>query len=123
VSSTPAKALQELLFFNAAVLQRLHLVSKSAGPQDLAKLSRSLIKSGKISPSAYLSFMAQSKDTISKVVTPFVASGKNDRSLDIVSSLRSLMKSLDGRSVGNVFAEHVTLLNKLDIAITLAHKK
>ena len=43
----------------------------------------------------------------------------NDNELGIGESLAALTDALAKKATGNVFASHVTLLNKLDIALTL----
>ncbi|MGC2354352.1 MAG: hypothetical protein WA496_13220, partial [Candidatus Udaeobacter sp.] len=77
--------------------------------------------SGKFSSASYLSFLTSVGDALTKAVSEFV-SLKVDRSLDVVSSLKRLSTSLASKDFGNTFGNHVTLLNKLDIAMTLAQK-
>jgi hypothetical protein len=120
VSASAAKALQELLLFNAAVFQRLLLIFKAAGSDEVVSATQKAIKAGKFSSSTYLALMAGIRDPASKAVTQFLSGGKTDRSMDVASTLKLMLKSLDAKDFGNTFVRHVTLLNKLDVAATLS---
>jgi len=120
-SSSAADALREVLLFKSAVFQRLQRGFQVKGAGEVLKATQSLIKSRKFSSASYLSFLASVGDVLTKTVSEFV-SLKVDRSLDVVSSLKRLSTSLASKDFGNTFGNHVTLLNKLDIAMTLAQK-
>jgi hypothetical protein len=118
-ASTPAHALRALLLFNAAVFQRLHSQFRWAAAGDIVKASRRLLKTRTISMTAYLTFLGTVADAIGVCVERFLAAGDNDRSLGIAASLSLLRRSLEAKDSGKTFATHVTLLNKLDVAVTL----
>ena len=122
IAATTATALRELLLFNAAVFQRLQLQFKLNDAADVVKASMLLLKNKTISSAGYLKFMATVRNAIGSSVKQFLAAGNNDASLDIASSLELLTRSLDAKDAGNAFASHVTLLNKLDVAVTLLQK-
>jgi hypothetical protein len=118
-SSTRAQAVRALLLFNAAVFQRLHSQFRLAEAGDLLKVSRRLLKTRTLSLSTYLKFLTTIKDPVGVCVKRFLAAGDNDRSLGIASSLALVLRSLAAKDAGKTFASHVTLLNKLDVAVTL----
>jgi hypothetical protein len=118
-SSTHAQALRELLLLNVAVFQRLQSQFKLTEAGDVVKASRLLLKTQAISMSAYLKFLGTVRDAIGVCVKRLLAAGDNDRSLGIASSLALLLRSLDTKNSGKTFANHVTLLNKLDVSVTL----
>jgi hypothetical protein len=120
-SSRVADALRELLLFQSAVFQRLQRGFQVSGADKVLKANRNLVKSGRFSSASYLSFLTSVGDALTRAVSAF-ASPKIDRSLDVASSLKNLSTSLASEDFGNTFANHVTLLNKLDIAMTLAQK-
>jgi hypothetical protein len=123
VSSTAAQALTELLLFNMAVFQRLQLQFKIHEAADVVKASKSLLKTKTISLDTYRKFISTLRDAIGKCVKRFLDAGDNDSSLDIASSLALFLKSLDAKDARNAFASYVTLLNKLDVAVTLLQKR
>lgn len=61
-------------------------------------------------------------DLTVKTIDGFLAAGTVDSSLDIASSLKLMIKSVDAKDFRNTFANHVTLLNKLDVATTFVQK-
>ena len=118
-SASAAQALRELLLFNAAVFQRLQLQFKIAAAADVVDASRRLLKTKTLTLSAYLSFLPTVSDAITTSVNRFVAGANYDNALGIASSLDMLSRTLAGRSARKAFAAHVTLINKLDVAMTL----
>ena len=118
-SASTTQALRELLLFNAAVFQRLQLQFKIAAAADVVDASRRLLKTKTLTLSAYQSFLPTVSDAITTSVNRFVAGANNDNALDIASSLDVLSRTLAGKSARKSFAAHVTLINKLDVAMTL----
>jgi hypothetical protein len=119
VSSTADQALREALLFNGAVFGRLQLQVESADAADFVKASVALLKAKTISSAAYVKLLASSGDAITNSVKRFLETKSNDNELGIGDSLGALTKALTTKTMGKVFASHVTLLNKLDIALTL----
>jgi len=101
------------------VFQRLQLQFKIAAAADVVDASRRLLKTKTLTLSAYLSFLPTVSDAITTSVNRFVAGTNNDNALDIASSLDVLLRTLAGKSARKPFAAHVTLINKLDVAMTL----
>jgi hypothetical protein len=120
-SSRAAQALRELLLFNAAVFQRLQLQFKITAAADVVTASRRMFTTRSLTLRAYVKFLPTVSDAMISSVKRFVADAKNDNGLDIASSLDSLSRTLRGKSAGKVFASHVTLVNKLDTAMTLVN--
>jgi hypothetical protein len=120
-ASRAGQALRELLLLNASVFQRLQLQFKIAAAADVVTASRSLLKTKALTLRAYVKFLPTVSDAMTSSVKRFVAGAKNDNGLDIASSLDSLSRTLRGKSAGKIFASHVTLINKLDIAMTLVN--
>ncbi len=58
-----------------------------------------------------------------KTVDGFLATKSHDRGLGILASWQALGDAMDAKDFGNAFANHTTLLNKLDVATTLARKR
>jgi hypothetical protein len=119
VSSTADQALREALLLNGAVFGRLQLQTKSADAADIVKASVALLRTKTISSAAYIKLLASVGDAIANSVKRFLAGKGNDKELRIDESLTALGDAVTTKTIGKVFASHVTLLNKLDIALTL----
>ena len=88
--------------------------------------SRTLCKRRRIQGltlSGYKKFAVGEGDFIAKTVERFLKISDGDASLNIAASLKAFSKSLSGANAGQAFAKFVTLLNKLDVAITLLQKQ
>jgi hypothetical protein len=122
VSATSPKALRELVLLNTATFQRLASLFKSAAARDVVAASQRLAKTKLITNAAYLQFLTEIRDAVSKAVTAFLTERANDRGLAISSSLKLLLAALDAGDFTNAFGHQTTLLNKLDVALTLSQK-
>jgi hypothetical protein len=120
-AKTPV-AVRELLLFTAAVFRRLLAQFKIEAAAPVVKSCLQALKGGTLTLAAYRKLMVGEQDEVTKSVEQFLATSKGDGSLDIGGSLKALLKALGGASDGDTFARHVTLLNKLDVAITLDQK-
>ncbi len=89
---------------------------------EVAKAARKLAKTKSIRHSAYLKFLAKTRDATGKTVDGFLATKSHDRGLGVLASWQALGSAMDAKDFGNAFANHTTLLNKLDVATTLAQK-
>lgn len=123
VSATSEQALREALRLNAAVFQRLQLTIGSTDASDVAKATRSLLKSKTITAAAYLKLLTSSSDAVTNSLKRFLAVKANDNGLGIGEALAALVAALPSKTTGKIFASHCTLLNKLDIALTLVRLK
>lgn len=120
VTSAPAtQALRELLLFNASVFQRLQTQFKIAAAAEVVNASRRLLKTRTLASAAYLKFLQTASEPIALSVKRFVEDASRDNGLDIGTSLEMVLKLGKGRSAGKAFAAHVTLVNQLDVAMTL----
>ena len=123
VSATSTKALSELLLFNWAVFQRLFSAFKIDAAPDVIKQLKKVLSLKSITNAAYVNLMVALKDPFTTVVKQWLdTDASNDKGLDILTSLEALLKFIEAKNFGNSFANHVTLLNKLDIAVTLVQK-
>ena len=122
VPSTAAKALKELVLLNSAVFQRLQSVFKISSAASVVRASATLSKSRSITTAAYLSFMTANRDAMEKTLTAFLTGGTHDRGLGIGASLKVLLAALSAKDAGTTFSRHATLLNKIDVAVTLSQK-
>ena len=122
-SATATTALRELLLFNVAVFQRLQLQFRLVDALSVVKASTTLLRGKTITLAGYRKFMAGVRDPVSNCVKQFLGAGNNDNALDIATSLALLLRALDAGDGGGAFAAHTTLLNKLDVAVTLLQKK
>jgi hypothetical protein len=120
-SSTAANALRECVRFNAAVFRRLARQFNLRDAADVEKASTAALKDKTIAASAYLKLLTSSNDAIANSVKSFLAKDRaNESDLGVGASLEAFAKALAGKTTGPIFAVHSTLLNKLDIALTLA---
>ena len=123
VAATATLALGELLLFCGATFQRLQLQFQLDSAGEVAKAARTQLRAKSQTAAAYLKFVARTRDATARSVEGFLGGGqRNDGGLDIASSLKAFLKAADAGVFGNAFAAHVTLLNKLDVAITLQQK-
>jgi hypothetical protein len=123
VSAAAAQALREALLFNAAVFGRLQTQLDVADAADVVKATRDVLGSKTISAAAYLKLLTSSSDAVTNSVKRFLAAKANDNGLGIGEALAALIAALPSKSTGKIFAAHSTLLNKLDIALTLVRLK
>jgi hypothetical protein len=121
-AAKPPKALRELLLLTAAVFRRLQAQFKIEAASPVVKGCQQALKSKTLSFAIYRKLMTAKRDDVTKAVGQFLAKAEPDPSLDIAGSLKAFLKALAGTSDGDTFAKQVTLLNKLDVAITLRQK-
>jgi hypothetical protein len=121
-AATTSVALRELLRLAGAVMQRIGLQLQMASGAEVAKAARSLLKAKAITRAAYLKFLAQTKAAMGQSIDGFLAEPGNDKGLQIAAAWQALQKAADAKDFGNTFANHTTLLNKLDVATTLLQK-
>ncbi|MBZ5585746.1 MAG: hypothetical protein LAQ30_26835, partial [Acidobacteriia bacterium] len=70
---------------------------------------------------SYLKYVQKIREGVSASVKPVIDTAGADRKLGIASALDTFSRA-DVRSFGAVFAAHVTLLNRLDVAATLSRQ-
>jgi hypothetical protein len=122
-ASTAAQALREALLLNAAVFRRLQVQFGSTDAADVVKASTALLKVKTITSAAYVKMLASVEGAIASSVKRFLSPAANDRGLGIAAAREVFSGALGAGKAGNVFASHVTLLNMLDVALTLARLK
>ncbi len=120
VSSSTAQALREALLLGAAVFRRVQHQQDSTDAAAVVKASTALLGAKSVTSSAYVKLLASMQDAIAASVKSFLRTGANDSGLDIAAAMEALFGTVRTRKTGDVFATHVTLLNKLDVALTLA---
>jgi hypothetical protein len=123
VSATPAVALKNLLNYSLSVFVRFANEFELAQTSELVKKTRSVLKTGKFSGSVYLKHLNDIDESVAATVKNFIKiSANKDRLLNIGASLKAFHDSSGGKEFEPAFAEYTTLLNKLDIALTLFQK-
>jgi hypothetical protein len=122
VASSNSKALEELILFSSSVFQRLSRITKTDAAGEVWKAVEAFLKEARFTSASYFEFMTATKDPLVKAVSTVLEKAKNDYSLDIASSLKLAMKLLEAKDFVNLLAAHTTLINKLDIALTLGQK-
>jgi hypothetical protein len=118
-SASAAQAWRELLVFVRAVFRRLEAQFKFAEAGGVAKDAASLLKKQALTPADCTKFLAAHRDAIAESVKRLLALSGADAGLDIVSSLETASKAIQAGKAAGIFGSMTTLLNKLDIAITL----
>jgi len=118
-SAQPAQALRELLMFNAAVFQRLQSQFKVVAAADVVTASRKLLRARTLTLTTYQKFANSVGNAVTESVKRYLAAAGNDQGLNIAASLDAFMSAASGRNGGKAFAAHVTLVNQLDVAMTL----
>src|SRR6185369_15970219 len=118
-SAQPAQALRELLMFNAAVFQRLQSQFKVVAAADVVTASRKLLRARTLTLTTYQKFANSVGNAVTESVKRYLAATGNDQGLNIAASLDAFMSAASGRNGGKAFAAHVTLVNQLDVAMTL----
>jgi len=116
-------ALHELLRFCGSVMQRVGLQFKLDSAADVAKAARTLARKKLVTRSAYLKLLVQTREATEKTIDGFLATRNRDQGLGVRNAWKALGAAIDAKDVGNAFARHATLLNKLDVATTLLQKK
>ena len=119
VSSSAAQALRESVLFSAAVFGRIQAQFKSPEAAAIVKASKALLRTPKMASPAYLKLVASNFEPMAGAVKQLLPGSINDNGLDIAGSLDALNAALKTKTIGNVFASLTTLLNKLDVALTL----
>jgi hypothetical protein len=114
-------AVRELAHLNQAVFHRLASGYGIKQVGSLIRDSASFARRKTLTPDAYLRFMAKGESAIAASVERWLAIAGSDRGLGIAATMKALHRALAQRSGAKAFAAHVTLLNALDVAITL-HK-
>jgi len=122
VATTTARALRELLLLDAATMQRLVAVFAIASASDVLKAARTLLKTRVQTSAGYLRFAADTRAAMTDAVARFVVVKSIDRGLGIAAAFAAFDAAVQARDVGNAFATHTTLLNRLDVATTLFQK-
>jgi hypothetical protein len=120
--ATTAKAIREQLFRMAGVFQRL-IVFKMAGADKVLAASIRLLKTTSLTAASYVSLLSGMRDPMAQAVKQFVSTPSNDRSLNIAAALEAVLKAVDAKNFTDAFAALTTLLNKVDVALTLTQKQ
>ena len=120
VSSSAAQALREFVLFNAAVFRRIQAQFESPEAATIIKASKSLLKRPRMSSAGFLKLVNSSMDPLTVLVKRLVSESLDDDGLDIVASLEAYNAAPRTKKIGNVHSSLTTLLNKLDVALTLA---
>jgi hypothetical protein len=120
VSSSTAVALREAVRSNAAVFHRLQARFKSTEAKNIVKASTTLLRARSVTAAAYTKLLKATAEATAGSMKHFTKAKAGDYGLDIAGSLEALLAALKSRSAGKLFASHITLLNKLDVALTLA---
>ncbi len=118
-AAQPAVALRELTMQNAAVFQRLQKQFKVAAAADVVTASGKLLKTKTITLAAYQKALVAMRDAMSASVEKFLGTEGRDQGLDIAASMQALTSAARARSGGKAFAANVTLVNQIDVAMTL----
>jgi hypothetical protein len=117
-----ARAIRELALFNRAVFRRLSASKiREAGP--VVKVSRALAARRKLTLSDYVTFMVSVRDPLATSVKRYLDRSGDDRGLETAAALDDLLAALSTRRGKDIFAAHATLLNKVDVGLTLFQKK
>ena len=116
------RAIRELSLFNKAVFRRLS-ASKipEAGP--VVKASRAFAARKKLTLADYVTFMVSVRDPMATSVKRYLERAGDDRGLETAAALDDLLTALTTRRGKDVFGAHATLLNKIDVGLTLLQKK
>jgi hypothetical protein len=117
-----ARAFREGLRFAGAVLQRIGLHLKLDAAADVAKGARALASRKSITTAAFLRFLAMRRVATGQAVDGFVAKKANDMGLKIADAWLAAQGFIDSKDGRNAFAAWTTVLNKLDVALTLVQK-
>jgi len=83
------------------------------------KASRALAARRKPTLSDYVTFVTSVRDPMATSVKRYVDRSGDDRGLETATSLDALLAALKTRRGKDVFAAHATLLNKIDVGLTL----
>ena len=117
-AASTQQAVHEVALFNKAVFQRLLSGLKVREAGRVIKASAALAVRKSLTLDDYLSFMASVRDPMTISVKRYVES-ERDTGLDTTTALEQLLAALGTRSGRTTFANHVTLLNKVDVGLTL----
>jgi len=116
------RAIRELALFNKAVFRRL-AASKIREASLVVKASRAIAARRKLTLSDYLAFIVSVRDPMATSVKRYLDRSGNDRGLETAAALDALLAALTTRRGKNVFATHATLLNKIDVGLTLFQQR
>jgi hypothetical protein len=112
------QAVHELLLFNKAVFQRLLSGLKVREAGRVIKASTAMAARKSLTLDDYLTFMASVRDPMTISIKRYLES-ERDTGLDTTTALEQLLATLASRIGRTTFANHVTLLNKVDVGLTL----
>jgi hypothetical protein len=116
------RAVRELSLFNKAVFRRL-AASKIREAGAVIKASRALAARKRPTLSDYLTFMTLVRDPMAASVKRYLDRSGDDHGLETAAALDALLAALKTRRGRDVFAAHVSLLNKIDVGLTLFLQK
>jgi hypothetical protein len=117
-----SRAIRELALFNKAVFRRL-AATKIREASGVVKASRALAARRKPTLSDYLTFVTSVRDPMATSVKRYLDRSGDDRGLETAAALDALLAALKTRRGKDVFAAHATLLNKVDVGLTLLLQK
>jgi hypothetical protein len=120
LASSAAVALREAVWSNAAVFRRLQAQFGSDDAGSVVKASTALLKTRTVTAAGYAKLLGGTSEAMASSVKRFLAAAANDQGLGIAAAREVLAAALATKTTGKIFSSHVTLLNKLDVALTLA---
>src|SRR4051794_5506496 len=118
-SAAPARAWLELVGFMAFTFRRLDASFKIKEGAAVAKAARTLAKKKALTATEVTKFLLAQQEAMSSAVERFLARADADAGLDISLSRDAVFAAVSDGKAADVFGATTTLLNKLDIAITL----
>jgi hypothetical protein len=118
-SAGPARAWLDVVRFGESTFRRLEASFKINDAGDVAKAATTLGKQRGLTAAQAKKFLVAQQDAISTAVDRFLSRANADADLDIAGSRDAVLAALSGGKAADVFGATTTLLNKLDIAITL----
>jgi len=121
--ATTAKAIREQVFNMAGVFQRLVAFKVAGADKALAPIMSLLKEKRSLTGANYLKFLSSIRDPVTQSVKQFVSTRSNDRSLNIEVAYEAVLKAVDAKNFAAAFAALTTVLNKLDVALTLTQKQ
>jgi hypothetical protein len=122
VSATPAQATLNHLLQIRSVFLRYEAELKAVEATAIIKQTNALLRVRRLPTATYLKYARGIAEPATAVAKRFLELAGTDPALDIAGSIELFTKASAGKDMISAFSAATTLVNKLDIALTLFQK-